>query len=74
MKDVSQSKSKLIISRIQFFQIIFVLIWKLFLFRSHFSEEMPFVNIVQHIGNVNDFNLKSYLFNSEVQMGISIQP
>ena len=35
---------------------------------------MPFINIVRHIGNVNDFNLKLYLFNSELQMGISIQP
>ena len=35
---------------------------------------MPFINIVRHIGNVNDFNLKLYLFNSEGQMGISIQP
>ena len=39
-----------------------------------FQKKMPFTNIVQHIGNVYDVNLKLYLFNSEVQMGIPIQP
>ena len=47
---------------IQFFQIICVLILETILFCRHFSEKMPFINIFRHIGNVNDFNLKLYLF------------